>query len=533
MTRALTHSITYMFNGLIRDTTQTVSTSTFALPSINLWDTRLLMQIKFNDRFPMFLAGKWVMETSNSPINVLDPSSEETLVTVPAATPADVQYACASAAEAFTKWRHTPGWERSRILREWANILRRDCETLGEVMTREQGKPLPQAIAEVRASADQFDWNADEARRIYGRVVDPQVSTDRIFILKEPVGPIAAFAPWNFPMLLGARKVSAALAAGCTVILVAPIEAPLSSLLMAKAGEEAGLPSGMLSVLTGDPAAIAGDLISAPQIRKISVTSSVSVGVAVMATAAQGVKPLTLELGGHAPVIVLPGGDVRAAARACALGKFRNAGQVCISASRFIVHETAVDDFVDEFTKTTLALKLGPGMDPDTDVGPLGSEKRLVAVQGLVDDALAMGAELLVGGTRSKNFKRGFFYEPTVLVGVGPGMRVLSEEPFGPVAPIQSFSTIDEALAMANSTDFGLAGFVFTDELETGLRIAERMDVGMVGINNLTIATAEAPFGGVKKSGFGREGGTEGIEEFLVTRYINARMPVTELWEQP
>ncbi len=474
----------------------------------------------------MYLAGKWVMETSIPPIEVLDPSTEEVLVTVPAATHADVQHACDIAAEAFTRWRKTPGWERSRILREWANILRRDCEALGGVMTREQGKPLQQAIAEVRASADQFDWNADEARRIYGRVVDPQVSTDRIYVLKEPVGPIAAFAPWNFPMLLGARKVSAALAAGCTVVLIAPIEAPLSSLFMAKAGEEAGLPAGVLSVLTGDPAAMAEGLISAPQIRKVTVTSSLPVGVALMSTAAQYVKPITLELGGHAPVIVLPGRDVCAAARMCALGKFRNAGQVCISASRFIVHDAAADDFVEEFTKTTQALKLGPGMDPETDIGPLGSEKRLNAIQSLVDDALAKGAELLVGGTRSKVLKRGFFYEPTVLVDVRPGMKVLSEEPFGPIAPIQTFSATDEAIEMANSTDFGLAGFIFTDELEIGMGIAERLDVGMVGINNLTIATAEAPFGGVKNSGFGREGGSEGIEEFLVTKYINSRMPV-------
>lgn len=473
------------------------------------------------------------METSIPSVDVLDPSTEEVLLSVPAATHTDVQHACDVAAEAFTRWRETPGWERSRILREWANILRRDSEALGGVMTREQGKPLPQAIAEVRASADQFDWNADEARRIYGRVVDSQVSTDRIFVLREPVGPIAAFAPWNFPMLLSARKVSAALAAGCTAVLVAPIEAPLSSLFMAKAGEEAGLPVGVLSVLTGDPASMAEDLISAPQIRKVTVTGSFPVGVALMSFAAQHVKSITLELGGHAPVIVLPGIDVRAVAKMCALGKFRNAGQVCISASRFIVHDKVVDDFVDEFTKTTQALKVGSGMDPETDVGPLGSEKRLSAIQGLVDDALAKGAKLLVGGTRSKAHERGFFYEPTVLVDVGPGMKVLSEEPFGPIAPIQPFSTIEEALEMANSTDFGLAGFIFTDELEIGLRIAERLDVGMVGINNLTIATAEAPFGGIKNSGFGREGGSEGIEEFLVTRYINSRMPIQKFLRQP
>lgn len=479
---------------------------------------------------PMFLGGTWVSGSEGPQIEVLDPSTEDVLTTVPRASAADVAHACEMAAEAFETWRWTPGWQRARILRSWAEIMRRDAETLGEIMTCEQGKPVLQSVAEVRASADQFDWNADEARRIYGRTVDPQVAGDRIFVLREPVGPIAAFAPWNFPMLLGARKISAALAAGCTAILVAPIEAPLSSLFMAKAGEEAGLPAGVLSVLTGDPGAIAGELIPSPHIRKISITSSVPVGVMTMTAAAREVKPVTLELGGHAPVIVMPGTEVRAAARACALGKFRNAGQVCIAASRFIVHHDAADEFIEEFSETAKTLNLGPGLDPATDMGPLGSQKRIEAVQSLVDDALAMGAELLTGGSRSTKFTKGFFYEPTVLIGVQPGMKVLTEEPFGPIAPIQTFSNVQEAISMANSTEFGLAGFVFTDDLEVGLRIAERMEVGMIGINNLTIATAEAPFGGVKKSGFGREGGTEGIEEFLVAKYVNARMPDPKHW---
>jgi len=481
----------------------------------------------------MFIHGEWRTPEGSVWIDVLDPSTELAIGAVPSAGHADVEDACASAADGFRVWRHLSSWERSARLRAMSAIIRRDEDALARIITLEQGKPLSQSLGEVRASADQFDWCADEARRVYGRIVPAQNPSDRIFVTREPIGPVVAFAPWNFPMLLPGRKVSAALAAGCSVILVAPIESPYSSLMLARAGDEAGLPPGTLNVLTGDPAALAPGLIDSPHVRKVTITSSVPVGMATMARAAASVKPVTLELGGHAPVVVLPGRRVKDAARTCALGKFRNAGQVCISASRFIVSDRAVDEFVETFANATRTLRLGPGMDPSTDVGPLSSDRRRQAIDDLVQDAVGLGAELIAGGRRPAQFNAGFYYEPTILIGVQPHMRVLTEETFGPIAPVQAFGDVDEAITLANSTAFGLAGFVFTDDLEAGLRVAERLDVGMVGINNLTVAIAEAPFGGVKASGFGREGGTEGVEEFLVTKYINARMDEPESLVRP
>lgn len=476
----------------------------------------------------MYIDGTWRTPEGCAWIDVLDPSNEQVIGSVPAARQSEVEEACESAADGFRAWRQLSSWERSGLLRTIATIIRRDEEALARIITLEQGKPLAQALGEVRASADQFDWCADEARRVYGRIVPAQNPSDRIFVTREPIGPVVAFAPWNFPMLLPGRKVSAALAAGCSVILVAPIESPFSSLMLARAAEEAGLPTGAFTVLTGDPADLASPLIDSQHVRKVTITSSVPVGIATMARAAASVKPVTLELGGHAPVVVLPGRNVTSAARTCALGKFRNSGQVCISASRFIVSEHAMDEFVETFTETTQALRLGPGLEASTDVGPLSSERRRQAIDDLVQDAVGLGAELVAGGRRPAQFSAGYYYEPTILVGVQPQMRVLTEETFGPIAPVQTFADVDEAITLANSTPFGLAGFVFTDDLEAGLRIAERLDVGMVGINNLTVAIAEAPFGGVKASGFGREGGSEGIDEFLVTKYINARMDEPE-----
>ncbi len=467
---------------------------------------------------PMLIDGQWVGAAES--IAVVDPSTEEVIAQVAAAGAEQVGAALASARTGFDTWRARSAWERSAVLRDMATRIRAAEADLAAIITAEQGKPSAQALGEVRATADQFDWCADEARRVYGRIVPAQNPSDRIHVYLEPIGPVLAFAPWNFPMLLPGRKIAAALAAGCSVLVVAPVEAPLSSLALGRIGLQAGLPAGALNVLTGDPARLAGPLIDSPVVRKVSVTSSVPVGVQTMARAAQSVKPVTLELGGHAPVIVLPGSGVGAAARVCALGKFRNGGQVCISASRFIVAE---------FVATTEALVVGPAGDDGVDVGPLGSARRRAAIEELVADATSLGAELVTGGGRPAGLAKGFFYAPTILLGATAEMKVMNEEPFGPIAPVQTFSTIDEALHLANRTPFGLAGFVFSDDLALALRIAERLDVGMVGINNLTIATAEAPFGGVKHSGFGREGGTEGIAEFLTTKYVNARMAEPEV----
>lgn len=477
-----------------------------------------------------FVNGGWSTPLHGDPVTVLDPATEEPLGSVAGLGAGDVEAVCTGAAEGFEVWRDVSAWDRSAVLRRIADILRRDQQVFAAVMTAEQGKPLAQSAGETAASADQFDWYADEARRVYGRIVPGHLATDRIHVYAEPIGPVLAFAPWNFPLLLPARKVAGALAAGCSVILAAPPEAPYCSLLLAGAAAEAGLPPGVLTVVTGDWRTLAGTLVDHPAVRKVTVTSSVPVGIELAVRAAGQVKPITLELGGHSPVIVTPGRGVAEAARACALGKFRNGGQVCIAASRFFVARAALEEFLDVFVATTSSLRLGPGDQEGVDVGPLASAARRSATESLVADAVAQGAKVVAGGRRPAEFDRGYYFEPTVLTDLSPQMAVMTREPFGPIAPIAPYDDLEHAVAQANSTEYGLAGFVFTDDLEAGLRIARRLEVGMVGINNLTVATAEAPFGGVKHSGHGREGGSEGIGEFLVTKYVSARMPDPAGW---
>jgi succinate-semialdehyde dehydrogenase/glutarate-semialdehyde dehydrogenase len=410
-------------------------------------------------------------------------------------------------------------------LRRIAEIMRRDVADFALTMTLEQGKPLEQARAEVLATADQFDWNADEARRVYGRIVSSKTGSDQIFVYSEPIGPVATFAPWNFPSLLPGRKISAALAAGCAVLVVPAIEAPLSALLIARAALEAGIPPGALTIVLGDPALLSETIISDSRIRKVSVTSSVPVGQIVMGIAAKTITPVTLELGGHSPVIVTEGVDVAAVAALCSAGKFRNAGQVCISASRFFVAEPIYEEFVAHFVAHTKNLKIGPGTDPASDVGPLSTSRRLAAIDAMVADARQSGAEIAFGGKKLSSFSDGYFYEPTVVLQPDDSTVVMREETFGPIAPISSYSSLDEAVGRANSTPYGLAGFIFSEDIGNSLALARRLEVGMVGINNLTIATAEAPFGGVKMSGFGREGGLEGVSDYTVTKYVNVRQP--------
>lgn len=477
----------------------------------------------------LLIENSWISDSTGDGIEVIDPSTEEVVAWVPKATPAQIDAALASTAKAQLVWQSLSSWKRSAILRSMAEIMRRDVDIYATVMTLEQGKPVEQARGEVLASADQFDWCADEARRIYGRIVSAKNQDDQIHIHRQPIGPVAAFAPWNFPMLLPARKISAALAAGCAAIAMPAVESPLSCLMIAKAGLEAGLPSGVLNMITGDPVLISRMLIDSDVIRKVSLTGSVPVGIQTLGRAAVKVKPVTVELGGHSPVIVLKDADIDAAAKICAIGKFRNAGQVCISANRFFVDEAVAPEFIAKFLEHTAQIRLGGGFDPETDMGPLTTERRLQAVQSMVDDAQSKGATVASGGKRSSNFSAGYFFEPTVLLNVSQDMEVMKEESFGPIAPIATFSTVAQAIELANSTVYGLAGFIFTKDLNEALQIALRLEVGMVGINNLTIATAEAPFGGVKMSGFGREGGSEGVEEFLTTKYINARMSVMSL----
>lgn len=468
--------------------------------------------------------GHWVPGGAGETYEVRDPATEELVAEVAVADVTDVDAAIASATAGFDTWRNTDAWTRSAVLRRAADLVRDRVDDIAWVMTSEQGKPLPEARAEVLAAADQYDWYADEARRIYGRIVDGHGPGSRIFVRREPVGVVAAFSTWNFPALLASRKIAPALAAGCAVIVVPAEEAPLTTLAIAQALIDAGLPPGALATLTGHAPMISDRLVAHPDVRKISLTGSVPVGQTVLRNAAEGIKDVSMELGGHAPVLVFADADLQAAAAACVAGKFRNAGQVCASPSRFYVQEEAVEEFTFHFVGAAAGLRVGDGRAPETQVGPLSNARRLQAAETLVADARHRGAAVLHGGHRPDGFAVGHFFAPTVLRDVPDDAMIMREEPFAPVAPITTFRTLEEALSRANDVEYGLASYVFTRNLDVAFAASDGLEVGMVAVNHMAIATAEAPFGGVKKSGFGREGGSEGILDYTVAKYVSVAL---------
>ena len=473
--------------------------------------------------FGLFIEGQWRPSRSGRTLDVIDPANEERIGSIPHCSPVDLDDALAAAAKAQPPWAMVPGWERSRILRRIADILRERTEEAATLMARESGKPLAEARGEFGAAIDQFDWYADEARRIFGHSLAARDPGARLEVRYRPIGPVAAFTAWNFPALLPSRKIAAALAAGCVVIVKPSEETPSSTFLFADAAKQAGLPAGVLGVVTGDPAEVSRHLIGSPVIRKVSLTGSVPVGKLIMKLCADGLKRLSLELGGHAPVLVFGDADPIAAGKACAAAKFRNAGQVCISPSRFYVHAAIKDAFSSAMVESARALKLGSGVDPDVTCGPLVNARGRDRVEMLVQDAVQRGARVLTGGQRPTEFNRGYFFEPTVLADVPDESRIMLEEPFGPVAPISEFDDFDEVIGRANDTPFGLAGYVFSSSLANANKAAEALEVGMVGVNDMMVAAAEIPFGGVKESGFGREGGQLGILDYLETKYIKLR----------
>ena len=463
----------------------------------------------------------WRDASDGATFELVDPATEQVVDHVARATPSDVDAALQAAQAAFDVWRHTGAWERSAILRKAAVLLDERIDQIAKMLTEEQGKPLVESRAELRATVEQLDWHADEARRIYGRIVDGHTKDVRISVLRQPVGPVAAFTAWNFPALLPMRKIAPALAAGCSVVLKPAEEAPRTALALGQALHDAGLPGGVLNILTGDPGPIARQLLASPVIQKLTLTGSIPVGRELLRLAAENLTAASMELGGHAPVLVMADADLEAAAEAIVRGKFRNGGQVCISPSRFYVHDSVTERMLELVIGHVERLRVGPGTDEAIQVGPLINRKRLAAVGELVDDAIAQGATLRVGGGAAARPARGFFYAPTVLEGVPDESRMMREEPFGPVAPFTTFATTEEALGRANSVPYGLAGYVFTRDLRTAHVVAEELEVGMVGVNHLLLATAEAPFGGVKHSGFGREGGIEGIESYTIAKCVN------------
>ena len=454
-------------------------------------------------------------------LEVVNPADESVVAKIATVTVADMREALDSASAALEQWRVTDPWTRSRLLRAMAEYIRDHQPKIAASITAEQGKPMAQAEGEVAASADHFDWCADESRRIYGRSIPARDRGRRLLVQREPVGVVGAFSASNFPCLLPARKIAAAVAAGCTVVAKPAEDAPSAALWLTQAADSVGLPPGVLNVVVGDPQTISDVILDDRRVRKITLTGSIPLGQRIMARAAEDLKSVSLELGGHAPVVVLDDADPHWAGSISARGKFRNAGQVCIAPSRFLVPAAIHREYVGSFVRTAASLHLGPGHDASCDLGPLQSQGRLEEVERLVAAAVEEGARIELGGRRAHRDGPGWWYEPTVLTGVRDDAAIMGTEPFGPIAPILAYDTLEAAIDLANSVDFGLAGFVLGESLRRCLDVADRLEVGMVGINEFAVALAEAPFGGIKHSGFGREGGTEGITEFTVSKYIN------------
>ena len=467
----------------------------------------------------LHINGEWCDGSAGKSEPIVNPATGQVLARLAHAGPADLEQALHAADKGFKVWRKVSAFERYKLLRKAGDIIRSRADQIGALMTQEQGKPLAEAKMETLFAGEIMDWFAEEARRSYGRIVPARADGVMQLVVKEPVGPVAAFTPWNFPINQAVRKVSAALAAGCSVILKGPEETPASCAALVQAYVDAGLPPGVLNLVFGVPAEISEYLIPHPVIRKITFTGSTPVGKKLAALAGQHMKRMTMELGGHAPAIVFGDADVDAAIKQLASAKFRNAGQVCVSPTRFLVHESVIERFTAGFVKAAGALKVGDGMDPTTRMGPLANSRRIEAMQMFVDDAVGKGAKLLTGGKRIGT--TGYFFEPTVLGEVPLSARIMNEEPFGPVAPIVPFASFDEVVAEANRLPFGLAAYAYTRSLKTANAIGAAFESGMVTINNLGLALPETPFGGVKDSGYGSEGGSEAIEAYLNTKFIS------------
>ena len=475
-------------------------------------------------RLSLFIAGEWRDTNGRETEPVLNPATGKPFAQLPHASPADLDGALEAASNALPKWRNESAVQRGAILKRAAALMRERQESSAAIMTQEQGKPLAEARLELSAAADILEWTANEGVRAYGRVIPARQPGTRQMVVKEPVGVVAAFSPWNFPAATPMRKIAAALAAGCTCIIKPSEETPASTLEIARALDDAGLPPGTLNVVFGVPDQVSRRIVTADVVRKISFTGSTAVGKHLLALAAQGMKRSTLELGGHAPFIVFDDVDAEQIAAQAAASKFRNAGQICTAPTRFIVQKKVYAEFVEKFVSVTKQLRVGPGDTAETTMGPLANERRIRAQERLVIDAKTTGAKLLCGGHRIG--EQGFFWAPTVLADLSPNALCMREEPFGPLAAIVPFDQESEAIALANSLPYGLASYAFTLDANRAIRLAEGIEAGMVGINTFAITLPETPFGGVKESGYGSEGGIEGLESYLTTKFVSQGLAV-------
>tara|TARA_B110000003_G_scaffold170071_1_gene169787 strand:- start:116 stop:1558 length:1443 start_codon:yes stop_codon:yes gene_type:complete len=472
-------------------------------------------------KYGQFIDGRWQASSNKETYDVINPATEEIIGKASKASANDIDKALKSAEKGFEVWKKYSPWDRAAIIRKIADKIRKKNNELAKWMTLETGKPLAEGLAEVSGSADIFEWNAEETKRIYGQTVQSRFPNTRVIINYEPIGVVAALSPWNFPLVLAARKISTALAAGCSVICKPDVITPGTVMELVDIVNQCGVPPGVVNLLSGDPAMIASHLISSDIVKKISLTGSTRVGKIILKQAAEKIQRVTMELSGHAPFIVHEDADVEKATDMAMAAKYRNNGQVCISPSRFYIHESKKEKFTKSFVEKTLRLKIGNGMDDGVQLGPITTKKRLDEIERLVETTKKEGANILCGGKRPSGFNKGYFYEPTVFDNVKDNFKIMTEEPFGPLTPILTFKSFEEVIKKANDQAAGLAGYVCTSSIELANKTSEALETGMVAVNTPFISNAETPFGGIKQSGYGREGGSMGIKDYLNIKYTH------------
>ena len=473
------------------------------------------------EKFGQFIDGKWIKSSNGETYEVINPANEEILGRDSKASPEDVEKALKSAEKGLEVWKKTTPWQRSYILRRIADKMREKQDVLAKWMTLEMGKPLNEAKGEVNGAADIFEWNAEETKRIYGQTVESRFEDTRVHVYYQPVGVVAALVPWNFPLVLSSRKISTGLAAGCSVIVKPDVITPGVVMELIEICRQCGVPSGVINLLSGDPPSIAQQLIASDIVKKISITGSSRVGKLILKQAADKVQRVTMELSGHSPFIVFDDADIKKAADMAIAAKFRNNGQVCISPNRFYIQETKKDEFVNLFVEKTKKLKIGDGMDPSVQLGPITTKKRLNEIEELVETTKKEGAKVLLGGKRPSGFNKGYFYEPTIFDNVKDDFTIMKVEPFGPLVPMLSFKSFDEVIERANNHELGLSSYICTNSMETAHKASELMETGTVAVNTPQVALAEAPFGGIKQAGYGREGGSMAIKDYLNVKYTH------------
>jgi succinate-semialdehyde dehydrogenase/glutarate-semialdehyde dehydrogenase len=466
----------------------------------------------------LMIDGAWTKGANGRTIPIVNPATEEVIGQLAHAEKADLDRALAAADKGFRQWRKVSAYDRYKIMRKAADLIRQRVDEIATMMTMEQGKPVIEAKGETMLAADIIDWMAEEGRRTYGRIVPARMENVHQLVMKEPIGPVAAFTPWNFPINQVVRKASAALATGCSIIVKGPEDTPGSCAQLIKAFVDAGVPAGVIQLVYGVPSEISEYLIPHPIIKKVTFTGSTPVGKQLAALAGAHMKRVTMELGGHAPAIVFEDADLEQAVNVLGANKFRNAGQVCVAPTRFLVHEKVYPEFVERFTAYAKNVKVGNGLDADTRMGPLVAERRLHAMDSFVSDAISKGAKIQTGGQRKGN--KGYFYEPTVMTDVPLDAKIMNDEPFGPLAPISSFKDFDGVMKEANRLPWGLAAYAYTKNTKTMAQVGAAFESGMVSINHHGLALPEVPFGGIKDSGYGSEGGTEALEAYLNTKFV-------------